>query len=241
MCDECGGTCIDAEEQEVLEAAEARGYKREGLCANETGDRLMACQAKARARGEYPCDGICDANLPHYAHKVLVEHRLAAPRATPLTDEELEMESKVTATAISRAMGGPYGGPDGQLMSGLVWRGGKAQTAEERAKTSARVHWHHKTLSGKTAENFIEMALEENAKRDWTPRQEREMEKLVRKAVQGTDSYEAAGRKAISAVLALPRGQFQEWGRDDASREVGDTPSDGTGADLLAARRGTAK
>jgi hypothetical protein len=174
MCDQCDGTCLDAEEAEVLESAKAHGFKR-----------------KMVADG-YACDGICDADLPDYQRRALVNAGLAPARAT-----KDELDATIASTAIERAMGGPYGGRDGLLVSALL---GKS------IKPSPR-----KTTRRTTASDFLRNALEDleerraSGRKTWTPEiHERAMKETIL-AVAGTKTYTEAATAATEAMLAICR------------------------------------
>jgi hypothetical protein len=175
----CGtdGTCgcsLEAEEQEAREAAKSRGFKE-----------------KMHAPG-YACDDTCDADLPDYQRRALVNAGLAPARAT-----KDELDATIASTAIDRAMGGPYGGADGLLVSALLGKSIKPSPAKSTRRT--------------TASDFLRDALEDleerraSGRKTWTPEiHKRAMEETIL-AVAGTKTYKEAATAATEAMLAICR------------------------------------
>jgi hypothetical protein len=182
MCgsDETCGCSLETEEQEAREAAKSRGFKE-----------------KMHAPG-YACDETCDVDLPDYQRRALVGAGLAPAKATPD-----ELDDHIAATAISRAMGGPYGGPNGLLASALLGKSIIEETPRETPRQRSS------QPSGPGWEDFLRDAMEDLSGvnqltgKPYKAKYRKAALIVTAMAAAGQPSYDAAAREATKAIREM--------------------------------------
>jgi hypothetical protein len=189
MCESCHGTCGNAELAEInrrLQKIE-KDY-RAGKLDGKSPFSVTTSYSGGESR---TVEGDTDELEGLACHE-----RRTLARAGLAPDPGACDAGALERAALKRKLAGPYAAE---------------HAAREAARRPAGKTATRRKLSGKTAEDFIEVAWEEIAGRTkMTVEQKQEVLDVTIAAASGQDSYESAARAAISAVICLVQ---EKWGK----------------------------